>query len=520
MRGLFKAAALLSSVHVSASAVPRSSLSDLNRVPKHVIKYDESGASVIVQVSQPIAPGVVVPPLEIQVGSTQEPCGRSNISLGGQNLPSGWNGVYSAGSDYLDAFRFLPNIFTTWNISCLEDTSSPAVDPQKFGEPIQVAQFAIYNHNKGRTEAAGFAISFRSSGKPEILRLVPVKTEYSDIEANPDVWRTSSIALKPQSVEAVESDRKHEVQQDQHVDVAVQKSLKLHLGHLQDFLGTTYRKACHKFDSLCPNKKQSQSSLGTSLTHVPSAVQNLLPTTTTIEGTNPHSLPTRSASPEPISTLSVPLSSDYTGLKVFGFILISSSFVIWVFLRLRDPRLQADRAARREERRNKRLYRQAARQHKWKRLFCSWRHRDHRCTPVSTWDEKRARVSEQEEVLEEIMKEDIRKLKNRHRTEGNISAAEQGRSIYLYDSDESRHRSRETLPGYESEGTQPPSYESDADRERRRVANGIRYISADHEDTPDSSVISTSPRTSRDDRDSDFGKDFEPLILGQAVVRT
>lgn len=205
-------------------------------------------------------------------------------------------------------------------------------------------------------------------------------------------------------------------------------------------------------------------------------------------------------------------------MKMFGLILVLSSLCIWIFLRLRDPRLQADRAARREERRNKRLYRQAAREHKLKRWFCSWRHRGHQCTPISTWDEKRARVLQQEDILEEVMKEDIRKLRNVHRAENRMDAAERGRSIYVYDSDDSRRRSRETLPGYESDGTQPPSYEHGVDGAVTRVADGFRYIPADREDTPESSVISTSPRISRDDRDSEFGKDFEPLNLGKIVL--
>lgn len=113
------------------------------------------------------------------------------------------------------------------------------------------------------------------------------------------------------------------------------------------------------------------------------------------------------------------------------------------------------------------------------------------------------------------MKEDIRKLTNAHRIGNNISAAEQGRSIYMYDSDSSGRRSRETLPGYESEGTQPPSYDRDVIVGVSRVANGFRYI-PDQETTPDSSVISTSPRTSRDDRSSIYEKDIEPLSLSTA----
>ncbi|KAL8765245.1 MAG: hypothetical protein Q9209_007638, partial [Squamulea sp. 1 TL-2023] len=470
---------------------------------------DESEASVVFRVAEPSVPGVAIPPVELQVGSTRKPCGESNIRLGGQKLPPDSDGNRAIGIITPDAFHFLPNI------SCLEDPSASSSDDLHGRDAIQIAQFGIFNHNKHDNKAAGFTVSFRSSGKPEILRLVPVWTAYSDIEANPEVWRTRSITVHPQSLKPKNGG--DNIHHEEHIEGTVQKSLKVHIGHLQEFLGTTYQKARQTFHSWCPSREQLQSTLGTSHVDSASAVQGTTPTTATIEGSNPHSLPTRSASPEPASTITLS-ETDYTSLKIFGLVLILSSLVIWVFLRFRDPRLQADRAARREERRNKRLYRQAARQHKWKQWFCSWRHRDHRCTPVSTWDEKRARIVEQESVLEEAMKENIRKLRNQHRTENNISAAEMGRSIYVYDSDDSRRRSRETLPGYESEGTEPPSYEVDADRDIKRVADGFRYTLADREDTPDSSVISTSPRTSRDDRDSDFGKDFEPLTLGATAA--
>ncbi|KAL8782945.1 MAG: hypothetical protein Q9213_005001 [Squamulea squamosa] len=473
---------------------------------KLTLDPDESEASVIFRVSEP---GVAIPPVELQVGSTIEACGESSIRLSGQKLPPDTDGSRPIGIVTPDAFHFLPNI------SCHEDPSPSSSDNLHGRDAIQIAQFGIYNHKKQDNEAAGFTISFRSSGKPEILRLVPVWTAYSDIEANPEVWRTRSITVHPQPSKP--KDQGDDVRHEEHIEGTVQKSLKVHIGHFQAFLGTAYQKACQTFHSWCPSREQLQSTLGTSHIDRPSAVQDTTPTTATTEGSNPHSLPTRSASPEPASTLARS-ETNYVGLKIFGLILILSSLVIWVILRLHDPRLQADRAARREERRNKRLYRQAARQHKWKRWFCSWRHRDHRCTPASTWDEKRARVVEQEGVLEEVMKENIRKLRKQHKTENNISAAEMGRSIYVYDSDDSRRRSRETLPGYESEGTQPPCYEVDADREIGRVADGFRYNPADREDTPDSSVISTSPRTSRDDRDSDFGKEFEPLTLGATAV--
>lgn len=450
------------------------------------------------------------------MGSTQESCGESNIRLHGQELSTEWDESHGLGSEFLLAFRFLPNIFVSWHISCIRDTTASTDSSPDSVAPIQVARFGIYNHNEGRTEAAGFAVSFRSSPKPEILRLVPVWTENSDVLAHPQFWRTPSMTVPLRFSHPEHESSVAEPAQEPHAS-HTEKSLKAHIGHLQQFLGTTFQKARETFQSWCLTHKQS--TLGAFGDDDPSVVQHGTTTTPTINsiGTNLHTLPTRSASPEPASTIYASEPSHYAGLEIFGLVLILSSVIIWITLRFRDPRLQADRAARREERRNKRLYRQAARQHKWKRWFCSWRHRNHRCTPASTWDEKQARVVEHEEVLEKVMKENIRNLTNAHRVRNNVSAAEQGRSIYLYESDSSGRRSRETLPGYESEGTQPPSYDVDVNGGVTRVADGFRHIPADREDTPDSSVISTSPRTSRDDRSSIYEKDIEPLSLSTAT---
>ncbi|KAL8990082.1 MAG: hypothetical protein Q9177_001168 [Variospora cf. flavescens] len=512
MRGLLKAAALLCSLSPSASVVARSLPPEHSDAPDLPSKYNESEASVVFRVAEPIAPGTALPLLNFSVGITQTPCGENSILLDGQELSTEWEETHGRGSDFLDAFRFLPNIFATWHISCLRGKS--ASDARI---PVQVVRFGIYNLNRGRTEAAGFAVSFRSFPKPEILRYVPVWTENSDFLAHPDFWRTPSMTVTPQPSQSEMNSKVKGAKEDAHV-LHQQKSLKTHLERLEGFLGTTFRKARDTLNSWCPSDKPTTP--GTLHEDIPSAVHDdaVMTPTTEMVGTHPHAHPTRSASPEAASTISPwDESSDHTGLKIFGLALIISSLIIWVILRLRDPRLQADRAARREERRNKRLYRKAARQYKWKRWFCSWRHRDHRCTPVSTWDEKQARVLEQEEVLEVVMRKDIQKLRRARRANDNISAAEQGQSIYIYDSDDSRRRSRETLPGYDSESTQPPSYEVDVIGSVTRVADGFRYNPADREDTPDSSVISTSPRTSRDDRSSICEKEIEPLSLGTAV---
>ena len=66
-----------------------------------------------------------------------------------------------------------------------------------------------------------------------------------------------------------------------------------------------------------------------------------------------------------------------------------------------------------------------------------------------------------------------------------------------------------TLPGYESEGSQPPPYAFDEGRRASVV-----------EFTSDSSVVSTSPRISRDGTSSDFEEKIEDINLesGEHVI--
>ncbi len=132
-----------------------------------------------------------------------------------------------------------------------------------------------------------------------------------------------------------------------------------------------------------------------------------------------------------------------------------------------------------------------------------------------SWDEKRTRVIAQEAVLEEVMADDIRALRNAHRVVSSITAAEEGRHDFVYQSEGSeRRRSVSTLPGYESEGSLPPSYDDAGDGfEGTPVVDGFRYNQVDAEFTSNSSVISTSPRISRDGTNSEFDEKFEQISL-------
>ena len=198
-------------------------------------------------------------------------------------------------------------------------------------------------------------------------------------------------------------------------------------------------------------------------------------------------------------------------------------------------RTRTERAAAREERLNARAYRRAARQHAfsqwWRNCWRgNWAKRD--SERIADYEEKRALISEQEDILEDAMQEEIRQLRAAHDVVNDlVRDAEEGRAAnqapYNYQREHprrpyspmstastypptslpeipSRPLSRtESLPSYRSDTpTEPPSYESDPERSEG-VANGFRQYAATSTRsevsshwTADSSVVDVSPRPS------------------------
>lgn len=126
--------------------------------------------------------------------------------------------------------------------------------------------------------------------------------------------------------------------------------------------------------------------------------------------------------------------------------------------------------------------------------------------------------NEQEANLEDAMTNDIRALRDAHRIVSDITFAEEGRSGPVYESEGSeRRRSVSTLPGYESEGSQPPSYDDVGGIISNAGVDAFICTTFETEFRSDSSVISTSPRISRDGTNSDFDEKFEPISLEASV---
>ena len=163
-----------------------------------------------------------------------------------------------------------------------------------------------------------------------------------------------------------------------------------------------------------------------------------------------------------------------------------------------NPRAKAERAAYREECQTRRQYARLARQHKWRQW---WNKRLGRNTrPFSTdYEEKRSLIQTQERVLEQVMQQEIARIRH-----------EQG----YYDEElGAPTQPFENLPPYRSRAGsgRPPSYTSEPQQGFSQTIlsnmatdlnSGLEdtYPASDH--TPDSSIPNLSRRNSADTLDS------------------
>ena len=491
---------------------------------------------------------------------SDKPCRGSNLRFLGHTLKPTWDGITGKGQeDFPETF---PPIWATWQIHCLVDWGSKEDPNERNTDFLHVLSLAIQGAN--RNEDAGFTVSYTRTAQPQILQFEPRYIDRPDTYFINEHWRSRSQSIR--TIEVGES-----TESFIHSTDSKQKTLKSHVESLTQYVLDTVRavktsatkafQTCHRrvkafkakvhkvMASMCPEQRKqgylstfSSASTSTAngplraspdrLTHAPTpaSTRSIHPTTVpdfqhdTID--SPNTPPTPTDSPLPPTYSHSPHTSSpvnpFHFLKLLFLALALFSLLTWIIIRLRDPRRRVERAARREERRNKKLYRRAAWAHWWQTRICTLRHRNcprSRGTGTSdTWDEKRTRVLQQEGILEAVCQEDIRQLRvaTRPRRTGTstIAAAEEGRNTFVYDSDSEAGsarrlrsvsgRSVSTLPGYESEATQPPGYATD-------------------DITPDSSVVSTSPRVSRDgglgSEDDLWAKDIEGLDLGPGMVQ-
>lgn len=434
----------------------------------------------------------------------------------------------------LDASPVLVDV--SWQILCLS-ISGPLDDISRLDK--ELVQVVTLHIGESKRANPGFTVSFHKAG---IVHFDAHPVDRDSIVSHIDFWRTpseelsvSSSVSEPKDVE--EGFRHHAASQQQslhlpfemigrlihweiktvkHAATGAVKSCRHHFAWvhegLHNFTEKLHDRFCqrepyathHSLESFL--RKTSQSHLGSIAATEPSDTTSTSPSPAASQ-TRPLNQPATPSSTQHVRPLDHDSESKLHFIKMTGIMIVIAAILTCLIRRIRDPRRRADRAARREERRNRFLYRRAAQVQKWRNWIYALRHKFRPVAPmVDSWDEKRARVVEQENILDVVMNDDIRALRYAHVLVSGISAAEEGRNDYVYEAEASeRRRSVVTLPGYESDVVQPPGY----DENRISVVDGFRYVGAESVDTPDSSVISTSPRISRDGRDSDFGKEPE-----------
>ena len=428
---------------------------------------------------------------------------------------------------------------------------------------------SIQFENSQPAMRAGFSVSYRQLHRPRIVQFDPHPKTLDDILDHATFWITQSQDASLSKTEDYDEEYMGYVdapQKSLHFPEMLAHLIKWELDTVKNAASKAAKACQHKFpgihqtlhkihkmlkSSWCKEEQNSssknstsgspspisldtipatsqQSRLDTSAITKPSdSTDRKLSHTSSPAATQTRSLSSSSSSTsQPSNSFSFPEASDSSQLvrpidpsdtrlhytKVLGIVVILACFLTWLIKRIRDPRRRADRLARQEERRNRCLYRRAARIQRVRNLVQRFQRSYRRAFRIDDrLDEKYTRVLAQEEMLGDVMKDEIGAIISTDGLEYDVSAAEEGRNSYIYDPGPSRlaferRRSVATLPGYESEGTQPPGYEES----RMRTVDGFRYRpTIESEDTPDSSVISTSPRISRDGRDSDFEKEPE-----------
>lgn len=261
-----------------------------------------------------------------------------------------------------------------------------------------------------------------------------------------------------------------------------------------------------------------------------------------------------------VSRSHVPIEYTHSTFHIFQLIIPPLLFIILcsiIFVTLRHYKLfcasqyyRASRASAREERRTRRAYRRAEREHAWRQ----WWNRYRRPTCTSDYEEKRTLILEQEGVLEDAMQDEIRGLQVAQEIIRDMVQAEEGRSQLYHQTNLPQHQQSQqrttaheatpsspspppsttvpvfrttnpdpySLPSYRRSSSAssesapslpPPSYEQELDSDID-VVDGFMYAptfgsghtNSTSEDgygygvdtTPDSSVVDCSPRMSFD----------------------
>lgn len=473
----------------------------------------------------------------------ERPCGTNNLWLNNQPLFSNWSGINAQGGQLLEAIGETreagKDFYVSWNITCLFDALLEDEASSQSEDVAQVLKLKI--HGLGPEEDdLGFTVSYKQLGAPAILRLSPEVEHLEAANGHAESWRNPSILLGPTSTswdDTITDDAtiisNGGLPEDQSPKVEgpssgedsgcrrLQCTLKWTLEQAGDAMrkmgdslksGTSHRWSASASDPISHDELDADDS---SSDPIPSTHHNT--SRNDPSPSHPTSLPNSPTfSPNPIEAPPAnPQRTDQVlrAVKITSLILVLVSLCVILAAHLMHPRRRVDRAASREERRNRRLYKSAARRQKWRNWVGKFRRRD-RSPTAATWEEKQAALAQRGGTENaEVMHTGIAELRSAHAIVSDLVRAEEGRGVHIPELDgRERRRGRRrgsSLPGYESEESGPPAYDDDKVFVVDRVAflDGFHYSRAGVEDTPDSSVIETSPRMSMELARSESGKE-------------
>ncbi|KAI4121303.1 MAG: hypothetical protein LQ347_006898 [Umbilicaria vellea] len=478
-----------------------------------------------------------------RVRPAARPCGTNDLWLNGQPLLSQWNGINAQGVQLIEAAgavqETIKDFYVSWNITCLFDALLEDGASSHDEDVAQVLKLKI--HGLGPDEDdRGFTVSYKQLGAPVILRLSPEVEHLETVDGHAESWRNPSGVRGPASTPGDDTftddatttfnDALHNIEllptEGPHRENTsgcrgLQRTLKWTL----DKAGDAMRKMGNSFKSGTSHYWSAPG--GDSISHDELDADDLssdpIPATHHNTSRNnpstsfPTSLPTSSTfSPDPIEVS--PTNPERTdqilrAVRITSVIIILVSLSVILAAHLMHPRRRVDRAASREERRNRRLYRCAARRQRWRNWVGKFRRRD-RSPTADSGEEKQAALAQREgSESAEVMYTGIAELRDAHTMVSDLVRAEEGRGVQVSElAGRERRRGRRrdsSLPGYESEESGPPAYDDD----KVFVVDGVAFVDGFHysrvgvEDTPDSSVIETSPRISMEWARSEGGKE-------------
>jgi hypothetical protein len=518
--------------------------------------------------------------LNFTAHSHNEACGSSNITINGVPLPQEWEGDYASGSGSyqytslatLQQDDQLPqrDLALAWNSTCLHGNAETDEAAQILTVNIKSIDGIPIN------TPSGFTISFKQNASPPtLLRLETIPDLAPELS---DIWRDppshlrlvfgNATAAEANKIDVSLEDEIRELRslqaelaaiqqavasKKQYINSQIRKEAKCfteelkHCDGISCVLKTVADKAhgAWRVVYLRLHPDDQSNSMGRpeevyASAHVSSQRYGSI----NVANTDSEAEAEEDNQPRPYegSTGELPPRPQQRqppyviALEIALGVLCCGCLVAVIRHKCSSLRTRTERAADYEERYNARIYKRAARRHAWRNWWRgNWRKDAAR---IADYEEKRALIADQENVLENAMQEEIRQLRVAHNVVNDIIRAEEGRtgtpsppnphctchrphfthgppsvtSTYppsTIPEAPSRPLSRtDSLPSYRSRApSEPPTYDSEPDSSF--VANGLRYEARTRTYTstssqagesgrwtPDSSVVDVSPRPS------------------------